>query len=140
MMNMFQIKQGPVIYQSFRSNCEAKVIYYEQHICHFEVSSSNQLYLSLIGVCFFFYLQKTPNYPDFKHKDTGESLWVEGRYNPPWVKSQLAILDTKMESFHNQTASMHSSDNFPFQFLLNEAVYFCTIRSFEFVGSITNSA
>lgn len=58
--------------------------------------------------------KKNPNYPDFKHKDTGEALWVEGRYNPPWVKSQLAILDERMESFHDQTASMHLSDNFPF--------------------------
>ncbi|KAF9618670.1 hypothetical protein IFM89_002365 [Coptis chinensis] len=39
-------------------------------------------------------------YPDFKHKDTGESLWVDAKYNPPWVKSQLAILDSRMESFH----------------------------------------
>ncbi|KAG2719034.1 hypothetical protein I3760_03G248300 [Carya illinoinensis] len=27
--------------------------------------------------------KKNPKYPDFKHKDTGEALWVEGRYNPP---------------------------------------------------------
>ncbi|CAN0886603.1 Protein OSB1, mitochondrial [Linum grandiflorum] len=42
--------------------------------------------------------KRTPKYPDFKHKDTGESLWVEGRYNPSWVKSQLAILDERMGS------------------------------------------
>ncbi|KAL2556838.1 Protein OSB1 [Forsythia ovata] len=41
--------------------------------------------------------KRSPNYPDFKHKDTGEALWVESRYNPPWVKSQLAILDSKMK-------------------------------------------
>ncbi|XP_073040667.1 protein OSB1, mitochondrial-like [Primulina eburnea] len=49
--------------------------------------------------------KRSPNYPDFKHKDTGEALWVEGRYNPPWVKSQLAVLDSKMESFHEQNSS-----------------------------------
>ncbi|KAL8100724.1 protein OSB1, mitochondrial-like isoform X1 [Apium graveolens] len=43
--------------------------------------------------------KRSPNYPDFKHKDTGEALWVEGRNNPPWVKSQLSILDTRMESY-----------------------------------------
>lgn len=59
-------------------------------------------------------LQKSPNYPDFKHKDTGEALWVEGRYNPNWVKSQLAILDSRMESFHDQNASMHLSDTLPY--------------------------
>lgn len=51
--------------------------------------------------------KRSPNYPDFKHKDTGEALWVEGRYNPPWVKSQLSILDSKMESFNEQNSGMH---------------------------------
>ncbi|KAL3649085.1 hypothetical protein CASFOL_005488 [Castilleja foliolosa] len=45
--------------------------------------------------------KRSPKYPDFKHKDTGEALWVEGRYNPSWVKSQLTVLDSKMESFHD---------------------------------------
>ncbi|KZV45275.1 hypothetical protein F511_16858 [Dorcoceras hygrometricum] len=49
--------------------------------------------------------KRSPNYPDFKHKDTGEALWVEGRYNPPWVKSQLSLLDSRMESFHQQSSS-----------------------------------
>ncbi|OIV91350.1 hypothetical protein TanjilG_01968 [Lupinus angustifolius] len=42
--------------------------------------------------------KKNPKGPDFKHKDTGEALWIEGRSNPPWVKSQLAILDSRMGS------------------------------------------
>ncbi|KAK6940744.1 Primosome PriB/single-strand DNA-binding [Dillenia turbinata] len=50
---------------------------------------------------------KNPKYPDFKHKDTGESLWVEGRNNPPWVKAQLAILDSRMESLCDQDTNMH---------------------------------
>lgn len=50
--------------------------------------------------------KRNPKYPDFKHKDTGEALWVEGRYNPSWVKSQLEILDSKMEAF-----SKHSNGN-----------------------------
>ncbi|PHT52890.1 Protein OSB2, chloroplastic [Capsicum baccatum] len=62
--------------------------------------------------------KRSPNYPDFKHKDTGEALWVEGRYNPTWVKSQLAVLDSKMESFHDQNdsrnADLMSMDNFQF--------------------------
>ncbi|XP_022155803.1 protein OSB2, chloroplastic-like isoform X2 [Momordica charantia] len=49
---------------------------------------------------------KNPKYPDFKHKDTGEALWVEGRYNPPWVKSQLAVLDMRMGSLDEQEAKM----------------------------------
>ncbi|CAN1131783.1 Protein OSB1, mitochondrial [Linum perenne] len=40
--------------------------------------------------------KRNSKYPDFKHKDTGEALWVEGRYNPSWVKSQLAVLDERM--------------------------------------------
>ncbi|KAJ0110674.1 hypothetical protein Patl1_03251 [Pistacia atlantica] len=51
--------------------------------------------------------KRNPKYPDFKHKDTGEALWVEGRYNPPWVKSQLAILDTRMGTLHNDDSRMH---------------------------------
>lgn len=27
------------------------------------------------------------------------ALWVEGRFNPPWVKSQLEILDARREAF-----------------------------------------
>lgn len=42
--------------------------------------------------------KKNPKYPDFKHKDTGEALWVDARYNPPWVKSQLEILDSRMQA------------------------------------------
>ncbi|KAF5459322.1 hypothetical protein F2P56_023278 [Juglans regia] len=53
--------------------------------------------------------KKNPKYPDFKHKDTGEALWVEGRYNPPWVKSQLAILDTRMGSLYDQDARMDAN-------------------------------
>ncbi|XP_041003842.1 protein OSB1, mitochondrial-like [Juglans microcarpa x Juglans regia] len=53
--------------------------------------------------------QRNPRYPDYKHKDTGEALWVEGRYNPPWVKSQLAILDTRMGSLYDQDARIDAN-------------------------------
>ncbi|XP_050264320.1 protein OSB2, chloroplastic-like [Quercus robur] len=53
--------------------------------------------------------KKNPKYPDFKHKDTGEALWVEGRYNPPWVKSQLAILDTRRGSLFDQDARLDAN-------------------------------
>ncbi|KAI3682671.1 hypothetical protein L1987_82826 [Smallanthus sonchifolius] len=56
--------------------------------------------------------KRSPNYPDFKHKDTGEALWVEGRFNPSWVKSQLSVLDSRMESFHDQTANARSDSMF----------------------------
>lgn len=49
----------------------------------------------------FFNLQRNPKYPDFKHKDTGEALWIEGKFNPPWVKSQLEILDARMSSLQD---------------------------------------
>ena len=63
-----------------------------------------------MSVCFCFHkLQKNPKYPDFKHKDTGEALWVEGRYNPPWVKSQLAILDTRRGSLFDQDARLDAN-------------------------------
>ncbi|XP_065861038.1 protein OSB2, chloroplastic-like [Euphorbia lathyris] len=53
--------------------------------------------------------KRNPKYPDFKHKDTGEALWVEGRNNPAWVKSQLEILDERMGSLQNQDSRMHST-------------------------------
>ncbi|VVA13862.1 PREDICTED: OSB1 mitochondrial [Prunus dulcis] len=53
--------------------------------------------------------KRNPKYPDFKHKDTGEALWIEGRYNPPWVKSQLAILDSRMGNLNDQDLKMHSN-------------------------------
>ncbi|KAI4329719.1 hypothetical protein MLD38_028072 [Melastoma candidum] len=50
--------------------------------------------------------KRNPKYPDFKHKDTGEALWVEGKYNPTWVKSQLAILDSRMGASREQGGRM----------------------------------
>ncbi|XP_020238246.1 protein OSB1, mitochondrial isoform X2 [Cajanus cajan] len=35
-----------------------------------------------------------PKQPDFKHKDTGEVLWLSN-YDPPWVQRQLQLLDSK---------------------------------------------
>ncbi|KAM0951801.1 putative primosome PriB/single-strand DNA-binding, nucleic acid-binding protein [Dioscorea sansibarensis] len=49
--------------------------------------------------------KRNPKAPDFKHKHTGEALWIEGKYNPPWVKSQLAILDTRMGSLQANGSS-----------------------------------
>ena len=47
------------------------------------------------------YQQKNPRYPDFKHKHTGEALWIDGRNNPNWVVSQLAVLDSRMGSLQD---------------------------------------
>jgi len=41
--------------------------------------------------------KRNPRAPDFKHKDTGEALWIGSRYNPLWVKSQLDVLDSRMK-------------------------------------------
>jgi len=49
-------------------------------------------------------LQRNPKAPDFKHKDTGEALWIEGRYTPQWVNSQLEILDARMGSNAGQNS------------------------------------
>ncbi|CAB4265827.1 unnamed protein product [Prunus armeniaca] len=43
-----------------------------------------------------------PRQPDFKHKDTGEALWLSSG-DPPWIKRQLELLDTRMaEQGHGQ--------------------------------------
>ncbi|CAM6038172.1 unnamed protein product [Sphagnum compactum] len=31
-------------------------------------------------------------YPDFKHKKTGEALWIEDRRNPAWVAGEMAAM------------------------------------------------
>ncbi|KAJ7527655.1 hypothetical protein O6H91_16G065000 [Diphasiastrum complanatum] len=36
--------------------------------------------------------KKTPKHPDFKHKRTLESLWVDGLLNPSWVKEKMASM------------------------------------------------
>ncbi|GAU15381.1 hypothetical protein TSUD_04500 [Trifolium subterraneum] len=40
-------------------------------------------------------LKKNPNQPDFKHKDTGEALWLK-KDDPPWVTRQLELLDSNI--------------------------------------------
>ncbi|KAB2619654.1 protein OSB1 [Pyrus ussuriensis x Pyrus communis] len=39
--------------------------------------------------------KKNPRQPDFKHKDTGEALWLS-RNDPPWIEKQLQLLDERM--------------------------------------------
>lgn len=39
--------------------------------------------------------KRYPSAPDFKHKDTGEAIWLSPN-DPPWVKKQLQLLDSKM--------------------------------------------
>ncbi|XP_028802973.1 protein OSB1, mitochondrial-like [Neltuma alba] len=39
--------------------------------------------------------KSNPNSPDFKHKNTGEALWLS-KDDPPWVKRQLQKLDSEM--------------------------------------------
>ena len=43
---------------------------------------------------FFVCTQLKPNSPDFKHKDTGEGLWL-GSSTPPWVLLKLPPVPTK---------------------------------------------
>ncbi|XP_022144256.1 protein OSB1, mitochondrial-like [Momordica charantia] len=35
-------------------------------------------------------------HPDFRHKSTGEALWLQAT-DPPWIRKQLEFLDGKME-------------------------------------------
>lgn len=36
-----------------------------------------------------------PKHPDFKHKDTGEALWLKDT-DPPWVRKQLLLHDSRL--------------------------------------------
>ncbi|KAE8657105.1 Nbs-lrr resistance protein isoform 1 [Hibiscus syriacus] len=39
--------------------------------------------------------KKNPSQPDFKHKDTGEALWLNPD-DPPWIRKQLELLDSRL--------------------------------------------
>jgi pentatricopeptide repeat protein len=46
-------------------------------------------------------------YPDFKHKVTQEALWLDGKLNPPWVETELAVMapgTACMDSFSSRVA------------------------------------
>lgn len=66
------------------------------HITHTNVYSNTagcfNLYVRI------FCMQKNPKGPDFKHKQTGEALWIESYSSPSWVMSQLDALDKKTKS------------------------------------------
>ncbi|KAJ7555628.1 hypothetical protein O6H91_05G047200 [Diphasiastrum complanatum] len=38
------------------------------------------------------FIKRSPKYPDFKHKSTHEGLWIEGWFNPPWVKAKVSTM------------------------------------------------
>lgn len=40
--------------------------------------------------------KSNPKRPDFRHKSTGEALWLHAT-DPPWIRKQLELLDNKME-------------------------------------------
>lgn len=39
--------------------------------------------------------KKSPRSPDFKHKDTGECLWLSPE-DPPWLRKQLGLQDSRI--------------------------------------------
>jgi hypothetical protein len=52
----------------------------------------------------------TPKHPDFKHKSTGEALWI--RFDdPPWVKKQLNLYDSEI----SETALFRKKDDYGLQ-------------------------
>ncbi|XP_073142757.1 protein OSB1, mitochondrial-like [Henckelia pumila] len=55
--------------------------------------------------------KRNPKCPDFKHKDTGEALWLKDT-DPPWVKKQLLLQDSRLNkrgSKKHINASSHLS-------------------------------
>ncbi|PIN11234.1 hypothetical protein CDL12_16160 [Handroanthus impetiginosus] len=53
--------------------------------------------------------KKHPNSPDFKHKDTGEKLWLYDT-DPPWIKQQLQLIDSRL-SKQNPGEHRHASSH-----------------------------
>ncbi|XP_021726667.1 protein OSB3, chloroplastic/mitochondrial-like isoform X2 [Chenopodium quinoa] len=54
--------------------------------------------------------KKNPKQPDFKHKSTGEVLWFSER-DPPWVKKQIEILDSRLSGSPNYGVSSKYSSS-----------------------------
>lgn len=52
--------------------------------------------------------KRNPRAPDFKHKDSGEALWIESKYSPSWVKSQLVVLDSRLDKWGESGSSTRS--------------------------------
>ncbi|CAM8945704.1 unnamed protein product [Rhodiola kirilowii] len=44
--------------------------------------------------------KRNPRAPDFKHKDTGEVLWLPSPNDPPWVATQLQLQDSRMANYN----------------------------------------
>jgi pentatricopeptide repeat protein len=92
-------------------------------------------------------------YPDFKHKKTGDALWVVDNQNPPWVAAKLAAMapgavqldkfswnrrlaryvkagqhEKAMELFHQMQLEGTNPDSFTFVLVLNSCA---SVRSLE---------
>jgi pentatricopeptide repeat protein len=92
-------------------------------------------------------------YPDFKHKKTGDALWVVDNQNPPWVAAKLAAMapgavqldrssrnrrlaryvkagqhEKAMELFHQMQLEGTNPDSFTFVLVLNSCA---SARSLE---------
>lgn len=78
-----------------------------------------------------------PRIPDFEHKDTGQGLWIYSRLNPLWVRSQLAVLDSRMkdqEECERGGSSARSEGS-----LSSSQIYVSQDKCFEFPKGHPNS-
>lgn len=68
--------------------------------------------------------KRNPKAPDFKHKDTGDALWIDSRQTPDWVPASLDKLDETRgdgrtgsgmgAKYQNPTGSAASDYDVPF--------------------------
>lgn len=78
-----------------------------------------------------------PRSPDFEHKDTGQGLWIYCRLNPLWVRSQLAVLDSRMKGqgeYERGGSSARSEGS-----LSSSRIYVSQDKCFEFPKGHPNS-
>jgi hypothetical protein len=61
-----------------------------------------------------FWLSANERYPDFKHKNTWEVLWVDNGQNSPWVAAQIVAKAPGIVQFNvcacNQKLTKHVTD------------------------------
>jgi len=60
--------------------------------------------------------ERSPRYPDFKHKTTQEALWVDSWDSPKWIQETLTLMDKAAKEHQNggyDDESVHAGEEVP---------------------------
>lgn len=76
--------------------------------------------IKFLFISFLWINQKSERHPDFKHKETGEALWLDS--SPKWVLPKLPPLKEKQEAYPIQKLVWwaYSTGSSPFIMLISD--------------------